>query len=576
MQQQSELGPLGPDYFFEGKYEEAEIRIKQQLERDERRLGPEHPAVASQLKSLAMAYHLQGKYSQAEPLLKRALAIFEKSRHAGLVDVLSMLAQLYLAQGNYSEVETLYLRVLSTSEKSPGPDSQQVALYLTSLAELYRMQGEYTRAEPLLNRSLAILEKKMRGDVAVTDYGNIRRGMTQKDRERVLKNLRTLVVRTLSELGDLFRVQGKYGEAEPIVKRSLAIYEKDWGPEHLQVTGSLERLAQLYHAQRKYKEAEALYMRAVAIEEKALGREHLGVATTLHNLAALYRDQGRYGQSESLFRRALAIREKVLEPGHPDVAESLNNLAKTLVLQRQHASALPLYERARRIHIRMVREVINLDDETQRGLLKAGYNALRDYTTLLAVVASERPNAGRVRAVLEAFVVADQLRGGLAQAALAKAGARAAASDAASADVARVVQDLNNQRRALRQRLTEEYGKAAAQRSARRVENLQKLVAQIDRDLANATDRLTRAVPKYTELAAPEPIDVAAVQKLLRSGEALVSYFTLDDRLLVWLVRKDKDLVYKDIAIKKVDLTKLVFRVRASLDQSGNNGLAGC
>ena len=40
----------------------------------------------------------------------------------------------------------------------------------------------------------------------------------------------------------------------------------------------------MYRAQGKYGEAEALHKRALAIREKALGASHLDVAWTLNNL----------------------------------------------------------------------------------------------------------------------------------------------------------------------------------------------------------------------------------------------------------------------------------------------------
>ena len=37
---------------------------------------------------------------------------------------------------------------------------------------------------------------------------------------------------SLNNLAGLYHAQGKYGEAEPLYKRSLAIREKILGPEH--------------------------------------------------------------------------------------------------------------------------------------------------------------------------------------------------------------------------------------------------------------------------------------------------------------------------------------------------------
>ena len=57
-------------------------------------------------------------------------------------------------------------------------------------------------------------------------------------------------------------------------QRALAIEEKALGPEHPDVATSLNNLAELYRDQGKYGEAEPLYQRALAIDEKALGPDH--------------------------------------------------------------------------------------------------------------------------------------------------------------------------------------------------------------------------------------------------------------------------------------------------------------
>ena len=64
----------------------------------------------------------------------------------------------------------------------------------------------------------------------------------------------------------------------------------------------------------RYAEAEPLYRRSLAIREKALGREHSHVAVSLNNLGTLSMDQGRYAEAGPLYERALAIREKALPP----------------------------------------------------------------------------------------------------------------------------------------------------------------------------------------------------------------------------------------------------------------------
>ena len=154
------------------------------------------------------------------------------------------------------------------------------------------------------------------------------------------------VAASLSGLAYVYQDRSRYGEAEPLYKRALAIREKALGPEHPVVASSLFNLAGLYKAQGRYAEAEPLYKRALAIFEKALGPEHPHVAKGLRGLAILLDAQGNYAEAESLFKRALAIREKALGPDHPFVASSLNDLAGLYKAQGRYAEAEPLYERA--------------------------------------------------------------------------------------------------------------------------------------------------------------------------------------------------------------------------------------
>ncbi len=140
--------------------------------------------------------------------------------------------------------------------------------------------------------------------------------------------------------------QGKYGAAEELNKRALAIREKALGASHPDVAWTLNNLAFVYWEQGKYGDAEELNKRALAIRETALGADHRDVGTTLNNLGLVYRDQGKYGESEGLFKRALAIREKALGASHPDVAWTLNNLANLYRAQGKYGEAEGLHKRA--------------------------------------------------------------------------------------------------------------------------------------------------------------------------------------------------------------------------------------
>ena len=86
--------------------------------------------------------------------------------------------------------------------------------------------------------------------------------------------------------------------------------EKTIGPEHPEFAKGLNNLAVLYRVQGRYADAEPLYKRALAIREKALGAEHPNVAQSLENYAALLRETGRTAEADKMAARAKAIRDK--------------------------------------------------------------------------------------------------------------------------------------------------------------------------------------------------------------------------------------------------------------------------
>ena len=65
----------------------------------------------------------------------------------------------------------------------------------------------------------------------------------------------------------------------------------------------------LFHTQALYAQAEPLLRRALAIDEASYGAENPDVAIRLNNLAQLLQDTNRVGEAEPLMRRALAIDE---------------------------------------------------------------------------------------------------------------------------------------------------------------------------------------------------------------------------------------------------------------------------
>jgi tetratricopeptide (TPR) repeat protein len=156
--------------------------------------------------------------------------------------------------------------------------------------------------------------------------------------------------RLMNELGIFLYARIRFAEAERLYRRSLAIDEQSFGPEHHEVAVRLNNLAQLLSDTNRLDEAEPLMRRALAIDERSFGPDHPNVAVRLNNLAKLLHDTNRLSEAETLMRRALAIDEESFGPAHPGVAITLNNLAWLLKAMNRLGEAEPLMRRALAVH----------------------------------------------------------------------------------------------------------------------------------------------------------------------------------------------------------------------------------
>ncbi len=150
----------------------------------------------------------------------------------------------------------------------------------------------------------------------------------------------------LNNLAQLFQATNRLVDAEPLMRRTLAIDEQSYPDEHPHVAIRLNNLAMLLYATNRLAEAEPLMRRALSINEKFDGVDHPSVAATLDNLAQLLQRTNHLEEAESMMRRALVIDEKVYGALHPNVAIRLSNVAMLLKVTNRLAIAELLMRRA--------------------------------------------------------------------------------------------------------------------------------------------------------------------------------------------------------------------------------------
>src|SRR5262249_3294617 len=127
------------------------------------------------------------------------------------------------------------------------------------------------------------------------------------------------------------------------------IYKRILGPDNPDVAESLNRVAEVYLLEGKYTQAEPLLKNSLAIFEKNLGSQDAYIARACHNLGFDYMKQGKFAEAEPYFQRALTLREKSLGADDPEVGKTMLSYAELLRSTNRASEADQMEKKAKAI-----------------------------------------------------------------------------------------------------------------------------------------------------------------------------------------------------------------------------------
>ena len=326
----------------------------------------------------------------------------------------------------------------------------------------------------------------------------------------------------------------------------------------------------LYITEGRYAEAEQLLKRALAKAEKALGPEHPGVGTRLHNLAGPYAAQGGYAEAEQLLKRALAKAEKALGPEHPDVGKDLNALAAVYFAQGEWDRAADYWRRGTGITISRVRRGTLVVGEGLTGKRESEAEQQREQFWALVKAVNRLAAGNNAGAQRDMFETAQWAQSSEAAEALSQMAARSIKGDPT---LVRERQDLvaEYQKRdllrsaAVARAPKERDAKAEAENNAR-LAAIDSRIAEIDKQLANFRD--------YAAFTSPAALSVEDAQAQLGADEALILFLDTPEwkpapeETFIWVVTKT-DVRWVRSELGKRSLTNEVTALRCGLDLEG-------
>jgi CHAT domain-containing protein len=535
---------LGNVYRATARYDQAKLNYETGRDLRHAALGQDHPDYAGSLNNLANYYRGQYDYGACGPLYESAAVIWRArlpAMHPVIGGIDKNLAALYDGQGDYGRAEEFYQLALAIRHQSLGERHPLYAATLRNLATFYAEQERYDLALPLYKQALAI-------EIAV------------------LPPDAPDIAATMVSMGGIYDRQHYYHEAEANYLKALDMLRSTVGPDHVMVASAMADLGEIYADDQQFDLAEQQMRGALDIRLKRLGPNHPDVARSEAELADFYERRGRFSDAEPLLRDAIRIHQNT--PGEQPiyVAGIDGDLAYVLAKEGRVPEARALFEDARAAFIKAQRNHAGIDDDTLRGLLAGERVMLARYAAILAEIAAKPSlDPKGPPAADAAFVVVEQAKSSAAQTALALAATRWAAANRNAAGLVTVVQALRNQRQVLSRSIAAQAAKPLSQRAPGALEKVLARSADVDRRLASASALLLNTFPAYDAIANPIPIETKDAVAVLKSDEALISFFTIDDGVMAWFLKRGRAPIYRLLPVTRAGLSDAIARLRASV-----------
>lgn len=314
-------------YLYTNKVDDSIRFLKEIFEPAVKERGEKNEFIGRIDARLGSAYERQRKYAEAEASYRRALAIFaEVNDFSWAFSVLDSLSGMFRSRGEYASQEKLLKPVVGALESQTGR-RQEFTNYLIALGLAYQAQEKYDEAARAFERVRDIYKETRAKDHA--DQGTIRNNIAKayyylrKYTEAEPLYLEAIDISRRANGADnadaawfeknyalLLYARGEREKADQLFQKSIARFESSKADGQWSVASSWFELGELYRRQEKYAEAEPLLKRALDMRQKIMRPDHLDLALTMERYAATLRMLGKQDEALKLEEQALAIRAK--------------------------------------------------------------------------------------------------------------------------------------------------------------------------------------------------------------------------------------------------------------------------
>jgi tetratricopeptide (TPR) repeat protein len=310
------LTNLGTVLLERERFEQAEMLLQEAMETNRRVHGEEHPGTMTAMNNLALTLERRGKYAEAEKLYRRALELDQRvlgANHPQTQIPLGNLMRVLRVQSKWEETRPYVADMIAqrkAAAEEPGASANQLNSYAWLLLTAFPQDlRDPEAALPVAQKAVELTEAQdpLILDTLALAYestGDIDQALNTQKKALSLPGEIPMRAELEKRLADLLWKKGKFGEACRVYGGLFADRVGELWFAKLATADSLLVSAQRLIKERRYAEAEPLLRKALAIRRKSLPEDHRLIAEAMSVLGAALTGQGLHAQAEPLILEA--------------------------------------------------------------------------------------------------------------------------------------------------------------------------------------------------------------------------------------------------------------------------------
>lgn len=556
---------------------------------------------------IALQYKLRGEFTEAIKLYKDIIKEGNQPGSKGtLISSARNIAQVFISIGDVNQADSFVkntLTLVQEARTSPHPNwKKSYSIYKNSweaevnLAQglILEARGQYAKAEEFYRRSEAFRRAAI-PDLPKYDYPLPAEQVRIISNQALLKTAHVLMKqgglneaeatarRALLDslnvfgkyhpsippfilgLAEIILEQGRIDEAGQLTQTAFEIFQQiGVGSSEPQIVAVKAQLANIFILQNKDKDALDLLNEIDKSTENWSQKRRELFALNGSRVEALYKNK-KFTDGVNTAQKILSRQIQRFGEKHLETAYARGDLARGYEFIGRIDDALKEYRNAIPILIASLHDKADEDDTTILAARKVKIQTLiENYISLLN-------QAGQsALATSEGFTFIETIRGQSVQNALAASSARMNAKNPQLSDMIRKEQDLAKQISAQLGTLNNALSLSSDERDESGIRSLRILIEKLKNDRDGLRQKILKQEPEYAELTDPKAPTPEVVQKALRQGESLLSFYFGREKSFVWAIPSDGQITFKELSINAAKIENDIGHLREALEPNAS------